>query len=105
MLRVVAVLLVFIASGLAQSSSGYEQIIKIFQAIQDYRQPLLSKRALDYSPAAVQARHARVQALRRELDAIKPSSWTVSQKIDYLLVRSQLDKLEFGFRVLKPWSR
>lgn len=102
--RLVAVFLL-VSSAFAQSDSANDRLIKIFGAIQDYRQPLLTKKALDYSPAAVEARHAEVRNLRKQLDAIDPSGWTISQKIDYLLVRSQLDKLEFDFRVLRPWAR
>src|SRR5690348_10176596 len=103
--RVLAAFLILISAALAQADGGDDRMVKIFGAVQDYRQPLLSKKVLDYSPAAVDARHAQVRALRKQLDAIDPSGWTVSQKIDYLLVRSQLDKLEFDFRVLRPWAR
>jgi alcohol dehydrogenase (cytochrome c) len=46
-----------------------------------------------------------VENLRRRLDALDPSSWKRSDKIDYLLVRSRLDEKSFEQRVLRPWSR
>ena len=105
MARSFVVFMLLICSGLAQTNAAYDQVVKIFQAVEDYRQPLLTKRNLDYSPSAVESRHAQLRALRKQLDGIDPSAWPVSRRIDYLLVRSQLDKLEFEFRVLRPWSR
>ena len=103
--RVLGLFFLLVLPSFGQANSAYDRVVKIFVAMQDYRQPLLTKKVFDYSPAAVEARHSRVRALRQQLDAIDPSAWTTSQKIDYLLVRSQLDKLEFDFRVLRPWAR
>ena len=105
MVRVFVVFVLLVGSGLAQANAGYEKVVEIFHAVENYRQPLLTKKNLDYSPNAVEARHAQLRALRKQLDGIDPSAWSVSERVDYLLVRSQLDKLEFEFRVLRPWSR
>jgi len=82
MRRVVAVFFLLISAGFGQTDAGYDRAVKIFQAVEDYRQPLLSKKALDYSPSAVEARYALVRSLRDQLDAIDPSSWPVAQRID-----------------------
>jgi uncharacterized protein (DUF885 family) len=105
MVRKLVALVLLTCAAYAQADAGYDQMVAVFEAVNRYRQPLLTKRAMDYSPAGVQTGRAEVSAMRKRLDAIDPSSWPVARKIDYLLVRSQLDQLEFEFRALRPWSR
>lgn len=89
----------------AQASPGYDRLVPIFQSVEAYRQPLLTKKPLDYSPEAVQKRRAELAGLRHQLNGIDPSTWPIAEKVDYLLVRAEMDRLDFGFRVLRPWSR
>jgi hypothetical protein len=103
--RVLTALFVLVTAAFSQADPAYDQLVMLFQAVDAYRQPLLSKKDLDYSPAAVQKRRTELTALRTRLNAIDPASWSVAHKIDYLLVRSQFDRLEFEFRTLRPWSR
>jgi hypothetical protein len=58
----------------------------------------------DYRPAAIAVRQQKIAEFRRRLAAISPSGWTVSEKVDYLLVQARLNALEFMFRVQHPWS-
>lgn len=59
----------------------------------------------DYRPAVMQARLASVSKLETELKAINTDSFHKSQKIDYLLVKSQLAKEKFYLTVSRPWAR
>jgi hypothetical protein len=104
MYRVVTAVFVLVTTAFGQTNPSYDRMVTLFEAVDAYRQPLLSKKALDYSPHAVQTRRAKLAVLRKQLDAIDPSAWSVAQKVDYLLVRSQFDRLEFEFRTLRPWS-
>jgi hypothetical protein len=97
--------LFLVTTASAQAVSGYDRMVSLFDSIDAYRQPLLSKKALDYSPAAVQKRRIQVASMRRQLDTIDASGWPVAKQIDHLLVRAQLDRMEFEFRTLRPWSR
>lgn len=56
--------------------------------------------------AALDARHRReLPKYRERLAALKPDGWPVHSKIDYLLLRSEMDNLEFELRVWRPVSR
>jgi hypothetical protein len=43
--------------------------------------------------------------MQSRLAAIKPASVPVDQRVDYALVKAQLDGMDFDLRVLKPFAR
>jgi uncharacterized protein (DUF885 family) len=58
-------------------------------------------RLTDYSAAAIAKRRAHVVAVLDQVKAMNVASWPKDEKIDWILVRSQLEGAEFGDRVLK----
>ena len=58
----------------------------------------------DYA-ATVQKQKAELPRFRERLDALDPSEWSVHAKIDYLLLRSEMDRLEFDLYVWRQTSR
>jgi len=58
-----------------------------------------------YDPETVGARADSLEALRRRLEGIDASGWSVAGKVDYLLVWSRGNALEFEHRVTRPWRR
>jgi len=59
----------------------------------------------DYSKKAMDEQKRGLQQFKDRLAAIDVSSWPVSQKVDYHLVRAEMNGLDFYHRVLRPWSR
>jgi hypothetical protein len=55
----------------------------------------------DYA-ATVRRQKTALPGLRARLEALDPSAWSVHEKIDYLLLRSEMDQLEFDLHVRKP---
>ena len=45
------------------------------------------------------------QRYQARLAAIDPGTWPIEQRIDYDLVRAQMNGLEFDIRWLRPWER
>jgi Bacterial protein of unknown function (DUF885) len=59
---------------------------------------------VDY--AATAAKHkSGLDPLRQKLDAMRTDGWSVHSKIDYLVLRSELDDVDFDLRVLRPTTR
>ena len=88
----------------AQPSSEAD-LTQVFIAVRDLRQPRLKNGIPDYSAAAVEAQKIELGKLRVRFDAIDPSDWTVRDKVDYLIVRSELDMLDYGLHVYRATSR
>lgn len=64
-----------------------------------------AERVPDYSEAATAARLDRMADFQRRLEDMNVISWTRSQQVDYLAVRSRFDQYEFRLTVSRPWSR
>src|SRR5436305_10038175 len=61
-------------------------------------------RLTDYSPAAIEKRHAHIAQVLATIDATKPAGSSKDDTIDWILFRSQLDGADFSNRILKPES-
>jgi hypothetical protein len=87
-----------------QSAGGYDELVALNNEIRADAMPPIVDGVPDYRPAATAPRQQKVAEFRRRLAAISPSSWTVAQQVDYLLVQARLNALEFMLRVQHPWS-
>lgn len=89
----------------ASASDDYSTLVSLFEEWRELEQPALRNGAPDYTPGAVKQRHSGMKKLRRRLDAINTDDWSVEEKIDWHLVRAEMNGLDFYSRVLKPWVR
>ncbi len=87
------------------SASSYDELLALFKEWRSVEQPTLLDGAPDYTPTAVQLRYDHMLVLRDRLLAMDTSDWSVAQKIDWHLVRAEMNGLDFYARVLKPWER
>lgn len=80
-------------------------LVALQEEILQARRPRVVDGVPDHSPAAVEARRESLAALEIRLEAIDPTGWPVSDRIDRLLVRAQLNAGDFEHRVVRPWAR
>jgi hypothetical protein len=59
----------------------------------------------DYSAAAVDRQKRALRTLAQRFDRLAPEGWTRHDRVDYLLLRSELDRLEYVLYVERPTSR
>ena len=88
----------------AQDSSGYTALLNLFKEFREFQRPEVTDGVPDYSAATMEAQYRELKTFQNRLAAIDSSSWSVSEQIDYHLVRAEMNGLEFRHRVLKPWS-
>lgn len=110
--RVVILLMTFICLfGHGLIVQGQPQLVsrvdltEIFFAIRDLRQPRLIDGIPDFSAAAVEVQKAGLAKLRTRFAEFDPSGWSVRDQVDYLIVRSELDMLDYGLNVYRARSR
>jgi hypothetical protein len=89
----------------AVQSTSYDDLIAFFKEFREFAKPKLIDGVPDYTPAGVAKRKQELAAFRARFDAIDPSGWPVAQRIDHLLVRSELNALDFNHRIMRYWSR
>ena len=100
-----ASLFFLVAMSASASSDGYDALVSLFEEWRELEQPSLLEGAPDYRPAAVEQRHKGMLALRERLDDMDTSGWSTEEKIDWHLVRAEMNGLDFYARVLQPWVR
>ena len=83
----------------------HEALTRIFAAAQALRQPVVVAGIPDFSPTAVERQKAELGQLRARFDGLDPADWPISDKVDYLIVRSELDMLEYGLHIYRATSR
>ena len=81
------------------------ELTQIFAAAKALRQPAMVAGIADFSPAAVERQKAQLGKLRARFDGLDPADWPLSDKVDYLIVRSELDMLDYGLHVYRATSR
>ena len=85
------------------AAGDYATLTAIHQEFQT--RPTITAGVPEYSPADLSAQRNALRQLGARLDAIDPHSWPVPQQVDDLLVRANMDALDFDHRIMRPWSR
>jgi hypothetical protein len=88
-----------------QAGMRYEDLVALFREWREFQRPRVVDGVPDYTPAAMAAQRGRLPEFQRRLQALDPAAWPVAQRIDWRLVRAEMDGLDFDHRVLRPWSR
>ncbi len=86
-------------------SSSNDDLVSLFHEFREFERPAVTNGLPDYSPAAMQGQHKGLRTFQNRLAAIDISNLPVSHKVDYYIVRAEMNGLDFYHRVLKPWSR
>ncbi len=89
----------------SQAGSDFSQLVTLYNQWRTFETPPLLDGAHDYTNATAKARHADLKKLQAKLAAIDTSGWSVDQKVDYHIIRAEMNGLDFHIRVLKPWER
>ena len=97
--------LCFAAFAGGAGDGDYQALVTLNEEFLEFRQPVMVDGLPDYSREVTAAREHGLHSFFDRLEAIDPSGWTIPEKVDYLLVRAQLNELDFKHRVLRPWAR
>ena len=88
-----------------ETNTKYQDLVKLHKEFREFQMIPLNNGVPDYSPDAVAGRWGELKVFQKQLLAFNFSSWSISEKIDYHLVRAEMNGLEFQHRVVRPWSR
>jgi hypothetical protein len=90
---------------LNKKNAGYESLIQLFKEFRNFQKPKIANGVPDYSKAAMEKQKREFPDFQKRLAAITPRTWPVAHRVDYEIVRAEMNGLEFDHRVLRPWSR
>lgn len=93
------------AQPVAAASQGHTDLVALFHEWRAFESPRFVDGVPDYSEAAMAAQHRELPRWQARLRALDPSGWSVSQQVDWHLVRAEMNGLDFDHRVRRPWAR
>ena len=83
----------------------YDDLVQLFQDFRELQKQKMTDWVPNYTPAAMEEQRRGLLDFQKRLQAMDISDWPVDQKVEYHLVRAEMNGLDFYQRVLKPWSR
>ena len=83
----------------------HPELIALFQEWRNFEKPPVLNGAPDYTAATFTARQPAFEQLQSRLQAFDTSGWTIPQRVDWQLVRAEMNGYDFNNRILKPWTR
>jgi type 1 glutamine amidotransferase len=86
-------------------SGSHVELLTLFEEFNEFQDQRDSGDVSGDISAAMDEKYRELKKFQSRLAAIDSSSWSVSEQIDYHLVRAQMNGLEFELRVVKPWIR
>jgi len=86
-------------------STDYNDLLSLFKKWREFVKPRVVDGVPDYTANAMNAHYAGLETLRGRLANIDPLSWPLSQRVDYEILRAEMNGFEFDHRILRPWSR
>jgi Bacterial protein of unknown function (DUF885) len=89
----------------ANATGTYEDLVGLFREWQAFERPALRDGAPDYTAPTLARKQAELRVHQSRLAALDTAAWPKEQRIDYELVRAQMNGLDFDLRVLQPWAR
>ncbi len=88
------------------TSSNYGDLAGLFDEFRGFQESTNNNNGVpDYSAAAIREQYRGLKQFQERLAAMETGDWPVWQRVDYHLVRAEMNALEFHHRVLKPWAR
>lgn len=89
----------------AAQATTYPQLVALFHEWRAFEDPPRIDGVPDYSPATNARRLTRLAELRRRLQAIDTSGWSIPERVDHHLVRAEMNGMEYHLAVLQPFAR
>ena len=86
-------------------ASDYADLAGLHKEWRAFQKGTVRNGAPDYSAPALAAQAIGLKTFQQRLGALDIAGWSTAQKIDYNLVRAEMNGLDFDLRVAKPWQR
>lgn len=87
------------------SGSDYNDLVTLFKEFREFQKPKIVDGVVDYTAATMKKQKQELKKFQRRLAAFDVADWSISQQVDYHVVRAEMNGLDFQHRILRPWSR
>ncbi|CAN0580261.1 unnamed protein product, partial [Ectocarpus sp. 12 AP-2014] len=86
-------------------ATSYDDLVTLFEDWRAFEDPPLLDGAPDYTATRFAAAYGELADYRQRLDAIDTADWSIEEKVDWHILRAEMNGFEFNHKVLKPWVR
>ncbi len=90
---------------LAASGSTHAELVDFWRAWRAFEEPAFDDGVPDYSETAMARQADELAGWLARLAAFDTTGWSVSEQIDWHLVRAEMNGLSFDHAVRRPWAR
>ena len=107
MKRIAFLILIFALSNLdtfAQSSK-YPSLINLCKELRLLERTSLPNGVPDYRAETIKKIRGTLEQYKIRLTKIDTTTWTIEQKVDYTLLKAEMNALDYNCRILQPWAR
>jgi len=88
-----------------QENSDHQTLVSLFKEWRTFETPPLLEGAPDYRRETFSKREPAFLALRTRFQGIDTTDWAIPHKVDWYILRAEMNGYEFNQRILKPWER
>ncbi|MBT3325050.1 MAG: DUF885 family protein [Gemmatimonadales bacterium] len=96
---------VLVGDAQAQSDAGWDDLVALDSELSTLRRPHRQNGVPQFGPGAMASRAQSITDVQVGLASLDATNWSVSGKVDYLLVWAKANGMEFEHRVTRPWQR
>jgi len=88
-----------------KTPGDYKDLVSLFEEFREFIKPTVADGVPDFTAGVMDEQYRGLKRLQKCLAAIDTSGWSIAQKVDYHVVRAEMNGVEFDHRVLRPWAR
>ena len=86
-------------------AADHNQLVSLFEEWRAFERPPLLDGAPDYTAKSFARRYEAFKDLRGRLLHMDTTGWSTPEKVDWHVVRAEMNGFDFNHRVLRPWAR
>jgi hypothetical protein len=87
------------------TSVAYRQLVDLFREWRAFETPPARQGAPDYTAATFAERRPAFERLRDRLLDVDTAGWPTPRRVDWQLIRAEMNGYDFNDRILRPWVR
>ena len=88
-----------------RKTNNYQDLVDLFKDWRKFESPPLLNGAPDYTQERFNNDQEKFSELRNKLNNFDINKWSISNQIDWHIVRAEMNGYDFNYRVLRPWQR
>ena len=85
--------------------SKYEELVNLFYDWREFEKPPLLNGAPNYTKKRFKEDQDNFLNLKNKLYNFDISNWSISDQIDWYIIKAEMSGYEFNYSILKPWER